>query len=193
MSKSWKSCTSPNLLVWSVCLSWWSMHHQMAGFAPNGNMVHHRTYSLVWYSLSRPDFLSLGNMDCKFNSDSMLSYVALSLPVFLLLCQFLLRPVGWLVSPLTPDLLIPCQLQRGLQGRLCDCVCMHVWMCVCDREKRIKNLQYVPVFFVKISMLFVYIISHECVCIFTCVWTGECACLSPSKQQCSCRLYEGLF
>lgn len=70
----------------------------------------------------------LDNLDCKFDSDSTLS-------VFLPLCRFLCGSLwdDW-SSTLTPDLLIPCQLQWGLQGGLSDCVCMHVWMCVWQRE-----------------------------------------------------------
>ena len=70
---------------------------------------------------------------------------------FFCFVSFLWRSVGWLIPPpLTPDLLIPCQLQRGgLQAvKLC--------VCVTDRKRtdsaRIRRrVQCVPVLFVAIS------------------------------------------
>lgn len=110
---------------------WWPKHHQTIGFRPIGN---HKTYSLVWYLLSRANLFLLGNLDCMFDSNSTL---LVHLPLFACVSSATSVSswglcVDW-SPPLTPDLLIPCQLQWGLQGGLCECVCvwMHVWMSVC--------------------------------------------------------------
>lgn len=44
---------------------------------------------------------------------------------------------GWLVHPLTPDLLIPHKLHRGLQEGLC--VCVHVWLRLLERKRLCKT------------------------------------------------------
>lgn len=126
---------------WLDLFAWWSKHHQTV-FTALGQIETTEHTRLCGTCAVRQISSDLDNLACKFDSDSTLFCFV----------SFLWRSLGWLVPPpLTPDLLIPYQLQRGLQGGLCDCV--HACVSVTERRETghatVSVRQYVPVFFGK--------------------------------------------